>query len=76
MTHRQFLRLLQSDVEKAPTRWRAAERLGISESMLSRVLRGKQSPSDALLQHYGLKREVVYSKMKAESRPKIALLQP
>jgi len=60
MTPTHFLRILQSDVNKAPTRWRAAERLGISESMLSRVLNGKQAPSDTLLLHYGLKREVAY----------------
>lgn len=60
MTHTQFIRILRSEVDKAPSRWRAAERLGISESMLSRVLRGKQQPNDSLLAHYGLKRQTVY----------------
>jgi hypothetical protein len=60
MTQRQFLRLLRSDVDKAPTRWRAAERLDLSESSLSRVLSGKQEPSAALLKRYGLVRQIVY----------------
>ncbi len=60
MTQRQFLRLLRSDVDKAPTRRRAAERLDISESALSRVLSSKQEPSAALLKRYGLVRQIVY----------------
>ncbi len=60
MTQRQFIRLLRSDVDKAPTRWKAAERLNLSESALSRTLAGKQEPSPALLKRYGLVRQVVY----------------
>jgi hypothetical protein len=60
MTKRHFLRILESEADKAPTRWRAAERLGISESMLSRVLSGKLEPNDALLARFHLRRQVVY----------------
>lgn len=60
MTQRQFLRLLRSDVDKAPTRWRAAERLNVSETSLSRILSGKQEPNATLLKRYGLVRQIVY----------------
>lgn len=60
VTQRQFIRLLRSEVDKAPTRWKAAERLNLSESALSRTLAGKQEPSSALLKRYGLMRQIVY----------------
>ena len=62
MTHGQFLRLLKTETAKFPTLWRAAEKLGVSESALSRVLRGKQAPSDALLERFGLDRAVAYTR--------------
>jgi DNA-directed RNA polymerase specialized sigma54-like protein len=60
MTQRQFLRLLQAEANKSPTRWKAAERFGVSESTLSRVINGKIEPNDVLLGHFSLKRQVVY----------------
>jgi hypothetical protein len=60
MTQRQFIRLLRSEVDKSPTRWKAAERLNISETSLSRILNCKQEPSAPLLKRYGLVRQVVY----------------
>ena len=60
MTQKQFLRLLHSEIGKFPTRWKAAELLGISESALSRVLRGKQEPNESLLGRFGLSRQIVY----------------
>ncbi len=67
MTQSQFLRILQADVNKAPTRWRAAERLGISESMLSRVLCGRTLPNDVLLARYGLVRQIIYARSTAKA---------
>lgn len=60
MTQRQFIRILRSDVDKAPSRWRAAERLNISGASLSRIMAGKQEPSAAILKRYGLVRQIVY----------------
>lgn len=60
MTQRQFIRILKTDVDKAPSRWRAAERLNISGASLSRIMAGKQEPSSALLKRYGLVRQIVY----------------
>lgn len=71
MTQRQFLKLLKVEADKVPTRRQAAERLGISESALSRVLRGKQSPSDSLLDQFGLKSQVFYIKKQVSVKPQI-----
>lgn len=60
MTQRQFRRLLQAETEKFPTLWKAADHFGCSESSLSRVLRGKQGPKGALLDHFNLDRHVIY----------------
>ncbi len=79
MTHRQFLRLLNSEVSKSPTRWKAAERLGLSESALSRVLRGKQAPNAELLARFNLTSTTVYlpsrnaNRVKTESSAKEAV---
>ena len=62
MTKTQFLRLLQVEVDKFPTRWRAAEHLHLSESALSRVINRKQEPSDELLDYFGLTRQTQYVK--------------
>ena len=60
MTQRQFRRLLQAETDRFPTLWQAADHFGISESSLSRVLRGKQGPQGALLDHFNLERHIVY----------------
>ena len=60
MTKRQFLRLIEAELSKFPTRWRAAERFGLSESSLSKVMRGLQEPGPALLSYFNLTAETIY----------------
>lgn len=62
MTKRQFLRLLESELNKFPTRWRAAEHFGVSESSLSKVMRGVQEPGPAILGRFGLVSQTIYTK--------------
>ena len=62
MTKRQFLRLLESELNKFPTRWRAAERFGVSESTLSKVMRGLQEPGPAILNYFNLSSQTIYTK--------------
>jgi hypothetical protein len=49
-------------VAKSPTRYLAAERLGITESSLSKVIRGLQEPGLRLLDLFGLERQTIYVK--------------
>jgi molybdopterin-biosynthesis enzyme MoeA-like protein len=62
MTKRQLLRILEAELNKFPTRWKAAESFGISESSLSKVMRGLQEPGPAILDRLGLTSQVVYIK--------------
>jgi predicted transcriptional regulator len=68
MTQRQFIRMLLARVGQSPTRWKAAELLGISESTLSRVISGKFEPSAELLNRFNLKRQVIYVKQSHASQ--------
>jgi hypothetical protein len=62
MTKSQFRRLLEAEVSRYKTQWRAAEELGLPQSMLSRVLAGKVEPGPTLLAYFGLAREIHYVK--------------
>lgn len=54
------MRLIEAELTKFPTRWKAAEHFGISESSLSKIMRGQLEPGPVLLSHFGLITQTIY----------------